>query len=340
MVLIVDERSQINSRVLAAAERNTRQCAFGGHNSNELWGGLPVVLLFGDDYQLLPIATEGAIQGYAKQRHRSLPHGTTKTSTPSQLLTYQGTHLFVNVMTQSVFMLHENYRVKCPKFRNLLARLRIGKPTDYDAREIMKLHINNYEGDHNFMNSIQNSTETMWLYANNADKETKNNEKLVDTSKRDRVPVAMLDCYYDSNKEQGMHLNKPYLSHFKFKDSSYIDHTDICIGARVAIQTVNYLPEIGLYNGAFGTVKEIVYHDRPLGPNDKEHNHLPDYVVVDIPHLKLPKYIKPWDDNHKTVRHLVHIISTQLHLTHQTCACDHTARTHSYENDWMQNQYT
>ena len=310
LVLIVDERSQINSKVLAAAERNTRECAFGGHNRNELWGGLPVVLLFGDDYQLLPIATEGAIQGYAKKQYRNQAQYTSRSSTPSQLLTYQGTHLFINVMTESVFMLHENYRVKCPIFRDLLARLRIGKPTDDDAKKIMQLHINNYEGDHEFMDYIENSSETMWLYANNAAKDRKNGQKLVQTSKQNSVPVAMMDCFYETNREQGMKLNDPNITHFEYKKSSYIAHTDICIGARVAIQTVNFLPEIGLYNGAIGTVTEIVYQDRPLGPNDKEHNHLPDYVVVDIPHLKLPKCIEPWDKNHKTVRKYL----TNLHL--------------------------
>jgi hypothetical protein len=50
----------------------------------------------------------------------------------------------------------------------------------------------------------------------------------------------------------------------------------------VAISNVNILPEIGLYNGAIGTVVEIVYNNRLVGPNDKEHCHLPDYVVVNF----------------------------------------------------------
>ncbi len=64
---------------------------------------------------------------------------------------------------------------------------------------------------------------------------------------------------------------------------------------------MNILPEVGLYNGAIGTVVEIVYNNRPEGPNDKEHYHLADYVVVDFPNLKLPDGIPPWDKNHKTV---------------------------------------
>jgi hypothetical protein len=69
----------------------------------------------------------------------------------------------------------------------------------------------------------------------------------------------------------------------------------------VAISNVNVLLEIGLHNGAIGTVVEIVYNNRPEGPNDMEHYHLPDYVVVDFPNLKSPAGIPPWDQYHKTV---------------------------------------
>ncbi len=63
--------------------------------------------------------------------------------------------------------------------------------------------------------------------------------------------------------------------------------------------TVNFLPVVGLYNGAIGNVVEIVYQDRPVGPNNKQHYHLPDYIVINIPHLKLTSNIA--DNLHKTV---------------------------------------
>ncbi len=50
-----------------------------------------------------------------------------------------------------------------------------------------------------------------------------------------------------------------------------------------------------------GTVVEIIYQGKPEGPNNKEHNHLPDYVVVYFPNLKLPTGIPPWDELHKMV---------------------------------------
>ena len=36
---------------------------YQGQNSSEIWGGLPVVLLFGDDYQLMPVDKNDVING-------------------------------------------------------------------------------------------------------------------------------------------------------------------------------------------------------------------------------------------------------------------------------------
>ena len=49
-MLIIYKCSVVTSEILAAAERNKRQCVYNGQNSGEMWGGLKVVLLFGDDY--------------------------------------------------------------------------------------------------------------------------------------------------------------------------------------------------------------------------------------------------------------------------------------------------
>ena len=297
LVLIIDERSQVSSKVLAAAEQNVRECIYKGQNSKEYFGGLPVVLLFGDDYQLMPIMEEGAIQGYAKKLEGVEKHIKDKMS-PDQLLKYHGSYLFTEVMTEHVFFLTKNYRVKCKRFKKLLHRVRLGQPTEADALNIMKLHLAYYESDQKFMDFIENHNKTIYLYTNNADKNKKNNERLIEVSKRQNVPVARLDCWFDTNKLQNGKERRAKISHFD--PDSYVKHTDICVGSKVSIKTVNFLPEVGLYNGAIGTVIEIVYNNNPIGPNDKQHDHLPDYVVVDFPHLNLPEHIRPWDLNHPT----------------------------------------
>jgi len=297
LCLMIDERSMLSSKILAVTERNVRECAFKGQNSKEIWGGVPVVLLFGDDYQLFPVIDEGAIQGYSRMNSK-VPQTPTTKMTPSQLICQRGNYLFTHVMSETVFTLDINYRVKCKKFRDLLGRLRVGEPTNQDAETLSNLHISNYTED--FTNYLANNKKTMWLYATNAAKELKNEEMLIHTSKHNNVPIARLDCTYDTHRlTKESDQTCACMSHFDH--TKYLKHTDLCIGARVAIATVNFLPEVGLYNGTIGNIIEIVYHDRPVGPNDKQHYHLPDYIVVDIPHLKLPSNIAPWDNLHKTV---------------------------------------
>ena len=298
LVLIIDERSMVSSNVLAAAERNTRDCIYRGQNSNELWGGLPVVLLFGDDYQLMPVTKNGAINSFAKRKDGVYQHVTEK-MTDVQLLAYHGDWLFTEVMTDKVYFLTKNYRVKCKQFEEILSRVRKGNANYEDAERLMKNHRVFYKNDRHFTDKIENHHKTMWLYSNNAEVQDKNTDKLVQTSRSLRVPVARLNCHFETNKLQGHQTSCPVRRHFE--TNSYLHNTNICVGARVALRMWNILPSAGLYNGAIGTVVEIAYKDRPVGPNDKEHYHLPDYVVVDFPNLKLPPHIQPWDQKHPTV---------------------------------------
>ena len=64
-MLVIDKQGPLNSGLFAAAERNVKHCIFGRQNITKSWGGLPVVLLFEDDYQLFLLEKCGAIEGYA-----------------------------------------------------------------------------------------------------------------------------------------------------------------------------------------------------------------------------------------------------------------------------------
>ena len=153
----------LSSKVLAAAKRNVRHSVYKGQNSGEIWGGVPVVLLFGDDYQLFPVIKEGAIQGYSKKKLKVPQTPTAKTSA-SQLLCQRGSYLFTHVMSETVFTLDKNYRVKSKEFRDLLGRSRTWEPTQRDAEIILNLHICLYESDIAFMDYLKNNKKTMWLY--------------------------------------------------------------------------------------------------------------------------------------------------------------------------------
>ena len=59
IALIIDERSMISALLLGTMENYCRQAALKGTKRNSSWGGLPIVILVGDDHQLPPI-DEGA----------------------------------------------------------------------------------------------------------------------------------------------------------------------------------------------------------------------------------------------------------------------------------------
>src|SRR5687767_9954187 len=59
VALIVDERSMLSSFVLGTMEAYCRQAMFKGTRSKLSWGGLPIVILVGDNHQL-PSIQEGA----------------------------------------------------------------------------------------------------------------------------------------------------------------------------------------------------------------------------------------------------------------------------------------
>ena len=139
--------------------------------------------MFGDDYQLWPVIDEGAIQGYSKMTTTN-PITPTNKQTAAQLLCQWGTYLFTHVMTESVFFLHKNYRVKSEEFQKLLARLRVGESTIKDAQRITDLHLVYYEHDKEFMDNLKHDSKTMWLYAKNVDKDKTNMDMLIQKSKK------------------------------------------------------------------------------------------------------------------------------------------------------------
>ncbi len=129
------------------------------------------------------------------------------------------------------------------------------------------LHLAYYKHNTAFMTNLKQDQKTMWIYAKNTDKDKTNMNMLIHTSKNNNMPVARLDCCFRTNQQSGQQEQTACKNHFDAR--SYDSHTDICIGARVAISNVNILPEVELYNGAIGTVVEIIYQGKPVDPTTK-----------------------------------------------------------------------
>ena len=296
LMLIVDERSMLNSKILAAAERNIRHCVYGQQNQDEKWGGIPVVLVFGDDYQLFPVAENGAIEGYSKKTQNSSVMRSYKEGT-EQLLESQGHDIFIDDLAENVFTLTENYRtINDPLFGQILERLRVGMSTEADAERLMCQFLPNQDDDKR--DTIMNDNKTVYLFTQNKLKDHKNQVKLADLSQRTGKPIARLRCQWLCKSTQNNGIKSVKRNHFK-DCKGIILHADFCVGAPVSIDGMNIVPEAGLYNGARGWLVDIVY-DTVEGPNNRMGNHLPLYMVVDFPGLRL-NGAEPWDANNPTV---------------------------------------
>ena len=295
LVLMVDERSMLNSHVTFGAEEHVRECAFNGHNYRERWGGVPVVLLFGDDYQLPPTDKNGAINGYDKYHNSTRPQTMTAMSKNNQICEFEGCYILTDMMTTDVFKLSINFRTKDEEDCELMNRMRVGDQTDEDAQRLINLHTSNYSSK--FRQELEGDPKTLHVYSKRDEMGKQNVKMLVATQNRLKVPIARLRCQFKSNI---LGNSTVYTSHFYGKKLQYM--LDVCVGSNVCLETINIDPNAGLFIGAIGTVIDIVYdEEHSVGPNTDGVESLPKYIVVDFPTFEPPPGIEPWDRNNPTV---------------------------------------
>ena len=273
LCLVIDERSLLSASDLGKAEDRIAQTIYNSSgNSSQFFGGLPVFILVGDDYQLP--AQDGPIQNIDRNFF-----GNT---------TARGMQVFMNA-GKKVVHLETSKRMSDSKKdqKLLLEKVRLGA-MDLCQREVSKLlslHLDKIQELHGSKTVAQIESKAVFLFYTNKKKDTKNMQMLHDTSTPDN-PVAIV-----KPKSMGPRGGKGISSHFS--DSKPMQCCFLCIGARVAIDAINYNPAWGLYNGACGTVTEIVFLSQGSNPNNGD---MPDYVVVDF-----PSYTGPiWDQGNPT----------------------------------------
>jgi len=282
LALIVDERSLVPLKLLGEAEQMISESVLGGHFSTDSWGGLPIVILVGDDYQLPGI-------GFGPL-HVMLPAYGSK-------MTQNGRKALLEC-SECVMDLNGCIRVKNSEIKTkaLMNRVREGKLLpEEDIDKLMSLDIKTVERKHGKTLADSIRKDAVYLFYRNDPRIQHNLKRLSEICSPDN-PVAIMKAR-GSNPNTG----KAYTSHF---NNDIPSCSLLCKGCMVSIEGRNFNPEWGLHNGASGIVQEIIF-EKGGNPN---HGNLPAYVVVD-----LPLYTGPtWDKDNPTVRHISDCIILSL----------------------------
>lgn len=294
LALVIDERSLVSSKVLGTVERKLAETIFGGgHNRDASWGGLPIVVIVGDDYQL-PGIGEGPLTAL-------FPRYASK-------MVYNGRQILLEA-AETVMELGGSKRVREDQMETkaLLNRLRVGTDVaESDVEKLLSLHLRAIETKHgkNTVDSIED--RAMFLFYRNEPRKRHNMEQLLKRSSKEN-PVAIV-----KSQSAGTISAKGFKSHF---DSDIPNASLLCKGCKVAINSRNFMPIWGLHNGACGTIQEIIFangHNPNLGD-------MPLYVVVDFPLYCGP----PWDSDNPTVSEsppLIHML-IKLLFSHHISMC-------------------
>ena len=286
LALIIDERSLLGSNLFGNTELKFKETIFGGLLSELDWGGLPILILVGDDYQLPPVKKEGGLEVLLNNtkegnRSKSTIHGKRK----------------MKQCAEFVMELHRSRRLKegREQDRQLINRIRLAydipgindeekeRLVSNDVKKLLSLHLSAIATRHGDEVCKQIEEKSIYLYYRNEPRIKKNTECLANCCSPQN-PVAFCPVF-----AFGKH-GKAVRGHFKEEAP---ENVLLCVGSRVSLENRNFFPSWGLHNGACGTVQEIVF-GKGTNPNNKQ---LPQYIVIDF-----PQYCGPiWDVDHPTV---------------------------------------
>ena len=285
VVLLLDERSMISTRLLGRIETVARHCAHGGFRTTDPWGGIPIVVMFGDDKQLPSIGRGVTSIPIKQNNHCRPPPEHNKLALSGQLLFQQ---FALDVMNLPVI---KRQRRSQRTLARLLRRTRDDTLDASDVQFMRSLHLSSGAWDPLILRQIKQ--KSLWVYANVEPAAQHNIRELQRTSQATRQPVAWLKPKFDSSNT----YRKAIKSHFE--EGATPNATRLCVNAKVCLRGRNFHPNWGLFNGAIGTVSEIRYKPRANQNPNPNDGHLPDFVVVHFPHYCGPT----WDEYHPKVCH-------------------------------------
>lgn len=269
LALIIDERSLATSKLLGTAQRRIAETIYEGRQSEESdWGGLPIVLLSGDDYQL-PCIGKGALQVLSNK------YGGTMERLGRQVLLDS---------TEFVMELEGSKRINNDKQedKKIMEALRLATEQDIPQKYVEKLtglHIENMIHKHGKAKVEDMIKGFTYIFYRNEDRKRHNITQIAKESSP-MNPVARMPVV----SRGGAH-GKGTACHFV---GDIPETAMLCIGSLCSIQQQNFMPSWGLHNHACGTVEEMVYA-KGSNPNNGD---LPLYVVVQFPQYSGPAWDK------------------------------------------------
>ena len=164
MVLIFDERSMIDAETLAIVQKYMQEYAHGGNNTNHPWGGIPIIIFVGDDFQLPPIFP-GAIYSL-NEKEANIGSDLT----PEKISLRSAGFAEFRALGGRVIKLVGEKRVNPEQatFRRILRALRCENEKDVmtegDANRLLKLHLSHSSFSENERRAIM--SEATYVFAN------------------------------------------------------------------------------------------------------------------------------------------------------------------------------
>ena len=298
IALIVDERIMVSAFLLGTMEAYCRQAAFKGTKRHLSWGGLPMVILVGDDYQL-PSIDEGAFYCFEKRTRQYRTN-------VEELFVQNGMNLFLefgkDVMTLTQIKQVLKSQVHLQQVLNGVRGSSEETLSIEDAEHLCSLHLDN-KNHFNEQDKQHIKKDALYLFANVESKNEYNKYALKEINTLDN-PVANIRAHTKRLKDNTRSRN---IGHY---DN---ERTPACINiaqnAQVQLTGTNLCPKWGLYHGARGKVLDIVYDPEHPPPDN-----LPLYVLLDIPQYCGPPFIQ-------AAPTIVPIAPIKIHCKHAFCCC-------------------
>ena len=278
LLLIIDESSLLDAYTLGSMENSARQCVHSSSSQGEKWGNIPVIVIFGDYFQL-PSISPGVFEMMDVTKKKQV-----LSSIKNPLiadLTASGWEQYV-ALAEVVLSLSIPKRVDKSN-KELLAILDALRGEDDETQlnnaqidRLLGLCLNNNQKFTSDQQALIKSQSTC-LFATREARNLHNSEMLL---KLNRLHPVCICPSVTVREGRVLSLNSHY-------DSERTPSRTLLIkGAKVQLTGWNAKPDWGLFHSSIGEIVDIVFRDGE-SPNSGD---FPSYVLVDFPQYRGPSF--------------------------------------------------